>query len=342
MPKVSIIIPVYNVEKYLKQCLDSVINQTLQDIEIICIDDCSTDNSLKILKEYALKDNRIKIIEQKFNQGQGVARNEALKIATGEYIGFVDPDDWIEPNMYEEMYNKAKEFNTDYVICNFEKFYNDSSYIKHFNTLEKITKINNYIQSNIVYNFDNLHKYFLESANNYAWCRIYKRDFISKYSIRFVPIKRCEDILFCCLAKLLARRIIHIDKEFYHYRIHRKVNFIKNKHHDILCLSLINEIYKYNPDDDLKCGILNFLEELCKREYQPLSLTDKKNLYNESKKYLPYISFIKFRKFVIIFTLKQIIRTIFSIRNSLENGAIYKYLYILGFKIKLKKKENNE
>ena len=92
MPKVSVIIPVYNVEKYLKQCLDSVVNQTLKDIEIICVNDGSTDNSLEILEEYAQKDNRIIIISQE-NQGQSVARNIALEKATGEYVGFVDSDD---------------------------------------------------------------------------------------------------------------------------------------------------------------------------------------------------------------------------------------------------------
>ena len=94
MPKVSVIIPVYNTEKYLKKCLDSVCNQTLSDIEIICIDDCSTDNSLNILKEYTLKDNRIKLIEFKENKGAAVARNTGIDEAKGEYIGFIDSDDY--------------------------------------------------------------------------------------------------------------------------------------------------------------------------------------------------------------------------------------------------------
>ena len=106
MIKISIIIPVYNTEKYLKKCLDSIINQTLKSLEIICIDDCSTDNCLHILKEYQLKDNRIKIIEQKENKGQGVARNLGLNIAEGEYIMFLDPDDWLELNALEILYKK--------------------------------------------------------------------------------------------------------------------------------------------------------------------------------------------------------------------------------------------
>ena len=115
MPKVSVIIPVYNTEKYLEKCLDSVCNQTLSDIEIICVDDCSTDNSLNILKEYAQKDNRIKLIEFKENKGAAAARNEGIKAATGEYIGFIDSDDYPETDSYyEQLYTKAKQENAVY------------------------------------------------------------------------------------------------------------------------------------------------------------------------------------------------------------------------------------
>ncbi|MCX4276033.1 MAG: glycosyltransferase [Candidatus Gastranaerophilales bacterium] len=118
MPKVSVIIPVYNVEQYLERCLDSVINQTLKDIEIICVDDCSTDNSLEILTRYAKDDSRIKVVALKENKKQGYARNKALKVATSEYIGFIDSDDEIELNYYEKLYNKAKETNSDIACAN--------------------------------------------------------------------------------------------------------------------------------------------------------------------------------------------------------------------------------
>ena len=128
--KVSIIIPVYNVERYLPKCLDSVINQTLRDIEIICIDDCSTDGSYEILQEYASKDDRIIVLKQETNQGQGVARNRGIDIAKGEYIGFVDPDDWIELDMYEKMYNQAKNLNSEIVICNINRYNEESKKTK--------------------------------------------------------------------------------------------------------------------------------------------------------------------------------------------------------------------
>ena len=116
MVKVSVIIPVYNVEDYLKECLDSVLSQTLKDIEVICVDDCSTDDSLKILQEYANNDDRIKIIKNEKNSGQGFSRNEGIKKATGEYIGFVDSDDFIDLNLFEISFKKAKKLDLDVLL----------------------------------------------------------------------------------------------------------------------------------------------------------------------------------------------------------------------------------
>lgn len=114
-PKVSIIVPVYNAQKYLNRCIDSLKNQTLEDIEIILVDDSSTDSSLEICKKAAMADPRIKVIH-KANEGAGKARNEALKIATGEYIGFSDSDDFADADMFKTLYEKAKEYNSDLVM----------------------------------------------------------------------------------------------------------------------------------------------------------------------------------------------------------------------------------
>ncbi len=114
-PKVSIIVPVYNVEKYLERCVDSLKNQTLNDIEIILVDDSSTDSSLKICENLAKEDSRIKVISKE-NEGAGIARNAALKIAKGKYIGFVDSDDFVSEDMYKTLYQKAEEYNSDLVM----------------------------------------------------------------------------------------------------------------------------------------------------------------------------------------------------------------------------------
>ena len=117
MTKISIIIPFQNVENYITKCLSSVVNQTLEDIEIICINDGSKDESDKIAEEFAQKDGRIIILNTQKPQGQAYARNLGLKIANGEYIGFVDSDDWIGLDMFEKMYNTAKSGDTDITMC---------------------------------------------------------------------------------------------------------------------------------------------------------------------------------------------------------------------------------
>lgn len=340
MSKISIIIPVYNMSKFLRECLDSVINQTLHDIEIICIDDCSTDNSLEILKEYATRDTRIKIIEQEVNQGQGVARNEALKISTGEYIGFVDPDDWIEPNMYEEMYNKAKENNSDIVVCNIEKFYNNSSFIQIVNPISWVAEIDKTIKTNINFNLKNIENISLCKTSDVVWCRIYKKQFIKDNNIRFSKIKIGEDKLFSGLAVILANKIVHINKPFYHWRFYRKQQRKINKEMDVKCVELLNEIYKHNPSEKLKNNIIQYLAKQALEEYLKdlYSKNERIYLYKSLKKYLPYECFIIFKNNLIFYYIKQIFRNILSTKNIVENGTISKYLYLFGLKFKIGEK----
>ncbi len=128
MARVSVIVPVYNAEKYLKKCLESVCNQTLKDFEIICVNDCSTDDSLSILNQYAENDSRIKVIDFKENKGVSVARNTGIELSTGEFIGFLDADDFIDLNFYEILYNKSIETNADVVKGNIARV--DEDYAK--------------------------------------------------------------------------------------------------------------------------------------------------------------------------------------------------------------------
>ncbi|MBT2736739.1 glycosyltransferase [Bacillus sp. ISL-7] len=124
LPKISVVIPVYNVENYLHRCVDSVLNQTFQDFEIILIDDGSKDHSGKICDEYAQKDKRIKVFHKK-NARVSAARNDGIKMAKGKFISFIDSDDWIEPEMYQEMINRAEKLNLDFIMCDYKKRSND-------------------------------------------------------------------------------------------------------------------------------------------------------------------------------------------------------------------------
>ena len=137
MPKVSIIVPVYNVGKYLSKCLDSLINQTLEDIEIICINDGSTDNSLDILKSYRTKDSRIKIID-KPNEGLSITRNLGIHSATGNYIGFIDSDDWIDLDFYEKLYSAITSNDVDIACATIIRKRENSSKYRVFFKEEKI------------------------------------------------------------------------------------------------------------------------------------------------------------------------------------------------------------
>ena len=116
MPELSVIIPVYNTDKYLEKSLDSLTSQTLKDIEIICVNDGSTDNSLAVLQKYADKDSRIIVINQEHKM-QGAARNAGIKIAEGEYIGFVDSDDWVDKDYFEKLYNAVKKYDSDIALA---------------------------------------------------------------------------------------------------------------------------------------------------------------------------------------------------------------------------------
>lgn len=199
MPKVSVIIPVYNVEPYLPRCLDSVINQTLEDIEIICINDCSTDNSLAILQDYASKDKRIKIIDLGVNNGVGNARNKGLDTAKGEYIGFVDPDDYIDLNFYEELYEKGKETDADIVKCEFETIKTDGSREKSISN----------------YRIQTISKFYF--SNEYT-SAIYKSSLIFGNNITFpTDIIVGEDSVFLHKVVIKANKINIISNVFYYY-----------------------------------------------------------------------------------------------------------------------------
>ena len=136
MPKISIIVPVYNVEEYIGTCLKSLVEQTLEDIEIICINDGSTDNSIRIIQYFMQNDFRIKLINTS-NNGQGIARNIGIQNAKGEYIAFVDPDDWVDNDMYLKMYNQAQLLNSDIVICNYIRWFEDSKKEQYWPFFEK-------------------------------------------------------------------------------------------------------------------------------------------------------------------------------------------------------------
>ena len=261
MVKVSVIIPVYNVEDYLEECLDSVLGQTLEDIEVICVDDCSSDDSLNILYKYASKDNRLKIIENKTNKGQGFSRNEGIKKATGEYIGFVDSDDWIDLNLFEISFKKAKQLDLDVLLFKTFAFDNQLKEMSDFNK--------NYLSLKYLDNIDKLvfsHEDTKEVTCNVSvspGCKIYKKDFLLDNEINFPEGIIFEDEVFFYRVYLNAKRISLLDDYLYYYRVNKKNSTIvrkDNKFMDVVdAFKLIRKefIKTNNYDNEYKKFLFN-------------------------------------------------------------------------------------
>lgn len=198
MPKVSVIVPIYNVEKYLEKCINSLLSQTLEDIQIILVNDGSKDNSGNIAKEYE-KNNKDRVIYvEKENGGLSDARNYGLKYATGDFIAFLDSDDYIEKNAYEEMYNKAIEENADYVECDF------------------IWEFPNKIRVDKQYPYKNK-KEMLSFVRVVAWNKLIKRQLITDNNLEFPKGLRYEDVEFTYKLIPFVNRFAYVDKPFIHY-----------------------------------------------------------------------------------------------------------------------------
>lgn len=224
MIKVSVIIPVYNVEEYIEKCIKSIINQSLKEIEIILINDGSPDNSQNIIDLYQKKDNRIISIIKK-NGGQGSARNEGLRIARGEYIVFVDSDDWIDEKMLEVLYNKAKQDNCDIVVSNAYKVYGNRK-VKYDMIM---TSGENDIDT-----------YMLNGTGPLA--KLIKRDLIIDNKLFFPEKIIYEDYACIPLYGLFAKKISYVNKYFYYYLIRENSTMTQNfnlKFYDILKASEI-------------------------------------------------------------------------------------------------------
>ena len=227
-PKVSVIIPVYNVEAYLRQCLDSVIKQTLEEIEIICVDDGSTDNSLEILKEYAAKDKRITVLKQK-NLHAGVARNAGLAVARGEYLSFLDSDDFFELNMLEETYKKITEDSSDIVI--FGSFVYDQLQKAD---VRKTMYAEKFVQKSPFTPQEFAQDLFLISNPN-AWTKLFKRETVRKNKVFFESLSSCNDITFVNTMLTLAHSISLMNTPYVHYRINTKINISANRGEKVIC-----------------------------------------------------------------------------------------------------------
>ncbi len=210
--KVSVIIPIYNVEKYIEQCMESVVNQTLKDIEIIIVNDGTKDNSMKIIEKY-LSDSRV-IVINKENGGLSSARNTGLKIANGEYIYFIDSDDFIELTMLEELYNNSEKAD---IVFSDIIFYDDKTKSKKY--------------SEIKLSFEKkLDKgsYFLDTIPIVVWNKIYRNEYLKKLGLTFIEGIIYEDNDFTVKAVFQANKVKYVKNFHYYYRINRDGSIMAN------------------------------------------------------------------------------------------------------------------
>lgn len=213
--KISIIVPVYNTAKYLHQCLDSLKNQTLSEIEIICVNDGSTDNSLEILNEYAKKDSRFIVIKQK-NQGQSVARNLGIKTAKGQFIGFIDSDDYADHTMFEKLYLNALENDSDITMCSINVLNEKTGKLSScdpYMTLDLFPDEFN----NKAFKYTETSKFLFRICVT-PWNKIYNRKFLLKEQLFFPEGLFFEDNVFFYSSFMQAQKISLIRDKLYFYR----------------------------------------------------------------------------------------------------------------------------
>lgn len=247
--EISVIVPVYNVETYLHKCVDSILNQSFANFELLLVDDGSTDSSGQICDEYGVKDSRVKVFH-KNNEGISATREFAIQQAIGDYIQFVDSDDWIEPNMFEEMLSEAKVTNSDIVGCNFiQEFSNKSLETRTF-----------YIERDA----------FIRSVvSNYwgvLWKILFRRVLVIKHNIHFIPkIDGGEDYYYVTNLLLNAQRVSCVDSFFYHYNRNNALSFISKTSMDRVLYQVKATVMVENVLEECEKKDL-YYNEICKRK----------------------------------------------------------------------------
>lgn len=263
-PKVSIVVPCYNVERYLHQCIDSVVNQTLKDIEIICVNDGSTDSTLSIIQEYAKKDERIKIID-KANSGYGDSMNRGFDLATGEYIGIIESDDYADLDMFEKLYYTASQNKLDVVKSGYYLYY---SIPKERNEKQVIVSK---IMCNKTFCPTTDFKAKMEMVEFFnikptIWSAIYRKDFIRENNIRFNPTPGAsfQDASFNFKVWSCAERVQLLQDAFLHYRQDNEASSVNSKGKVFCVCDEYEEMQRFLDERPEKKGTLEYIKNRIK------------------------------------------------------------------------------
>ena len=377
MIKVSVIVPVYNVEDYLIECLTSIINQTLKEIEIICIDDCGTDNSINILKKYAKKDDRIRIISHKENKGLGPARNTGIKESKGEYISFIDSDDYISRDYLENLYNTIIKYDTDIVsTINIKRVVGEAISLYSININKYLSIFQKIFNKNHFEGISNANiKDEKENTKNYpfvvAWNKLYKRSFLLDNDLFFMDIKKgSEDEDFYQRLLLNSPSISYNHKSIYYYRernysltekycsdpnfiinnislMQNSINYCKEKTPDLLndlyiriYELMISKFHQNIYQEDNYIHIHNFFKQIF-IDYRFLNLKNrlKRMLYNE---YVEIKASDTYYKYLLFKRTRELNNEIYYEKNwfrlfGINNLDEYLVIILFGIKLSIKK-----
>lgn len=282
-PKVSVIVPVYNVESYLEQCLDSICNQTLKEIEIICIDDGSTDHSLEILNRYQQKDMRVQVYSQS-NAGAGAARNHGISVARGQFFSFLDSDDFFEPDMLQKAYEEAVSRNAQIVVFRSDQFHEDTNQFVQVSWTLREKALPPY-QPIYHRNFtDNVFKVFV----GWAWDKLFEREFILNNQLFFQEQRTSNDMLFVFSALVLADRIAIVDQVLAHQRRNNLSSLSNTREKSWDCFykalqALKQHLEQYGLYWELEQDFINYALHFSLWNVETIQGSKKKILYDKLK-----------------------------------------------------------
>lgn len=256
--KVSVILPVYNASLYLRECLDSLMEQSLEEIEIICVNDGSTDDSLEILNSYKIKDSRISVISRE-NSGAGASRNVGIDIAKGEYISFLDADDFFYVDMLKKSYEKCKVNNLDFTVFKSKKYNNNT---------KKVGNMSNSFRRELlpgekIFSYKDISENLFCLFVGWAWDKLYKKEFIIENKLKFQEIRSTNDMLFVFSALVCANRIAIIDENLIFHRIDNSKSISNTRDNSWECFyealkELKNFLIKSGKYEELKKDFINY------------------------------------------------------------------------------------
>ena len=286
--KISVIVPIYNGEKDLHACLDSILSQELKEIELICIDDASTDSTKDILREYQRKDHRIVTVFNHLNCGAGASRNFGLHIAKGKYVIFLDADDIFETNMLVEAYHRIETYKADICIFREDQFFHDSREYMPYPYSPSIAK---YLENQGVFSPDKVKDILFNLWNGWAWDKLFRREFILENNFSFQEIRSSEDGFFVHAALATAKNLTFLNQRYVHHRINRSSSLSNSRDSSwMCCYTYLHALRKYLIEQQMflmyEKSFINWSSDFLYWNYWSLNEESRRALFVSLKQYM--------------------------------------------------------